>query len=144
MKTINLKRLIGVLLCLTMIISGTAMAFAEDLDEPVTEEPIDEYQYGRDASAFLTVGNSGTATFKASATGLSGVATMISGKCYLQKYSNGNWTNVKSVERTTNSLLLTLNSTKTKCESGTYRTHAVIDKEEKEVKVVQSWNGKYI
>ena len=44
MKPINIKRLIGVLLCLTMILSGTVMAFAADLDEPVTEDPIDEYQ----------------------------------------------------------------------------------------------------
>lgn len=125
MKIINLKRLIGILLCLSMVISGTAMVFADDLDEPVTEDPIDEYQYGRDASALLTISNSGTATFRASATGLSGVATKISGTCYLQKYSSGSWTNVKSVEKSTNTLSLNITGTKTSLASGKYRTHAV-------------------
>ena len=41
MKAINFKRLIVILLCLAMIISGTAMAFADDLDEPVTDKRLD-------------------------------------------------------------------------------------------------------
>ncbi len=47
MKPINIKRLIGVLLCMTMVLSGTVMAFAADLDEPVTEEPMDKCQINR-------------------------------------------------------------------------------------------------
>lgn len=125
MKPINIKRLIGVLLCLTMILSGTVMAFAADLDEPVTEDPIDEYQYGANAKAYLTINNTGTATFTATARGKAGVATKLSGTCYLQKNSGGRWVNVKSTEGSTNSLSLTISCTKGNCESGTYRTHAV-------------------
>lgn len=125
MKPIDLKRLIGVLLCITMVLSGTAMAFATDFNEPITETPSERYQYGADASALLTISKSGTATYKASASGISGVATKITGTCYLQKYSGGTWTNVKSKQGSTNSLFLNISDTKTKCESGTYRTHAV-------------------
>ncbi len=125
MKPINIKRLIGVLLCMTMILFGTVIAFATDLDEPVTEDPIDEYQYGSSAKSYLTINNSGTATFTATAKGKSGIATKISGRCYLQKYSGSRWVNVKSTESSTNSLLLTISCTKSNYESGTYRTHSV-------------------
>lgn len=59
MKPINLKRLIGVLLCITMVLSGTAMVFATDFNEPITETPSERYQYGADASALLTISKSG-------------------------------------------------------------------------------------
>ncbi len=124
MKVKKHLKLISVLLCLTMILVGTTIAFAADLDVPVTEDPIDEYQYCRDARADLHI-SSGTASFSASAKGYTGVATKITGTCYLQKYSGGSWVNVKSTTGSSNSLSLYISSTKTSCSSGTYRTHAV-------------------
>ncbi len=124
MKAKKYLKLISVLLCLTMILVGTTIAFAADLDVPVTEDPIDEYQYCRDARADLHI-SSGTASFSASAKGYTGVATKITGTCYLQKYSGGSWVNVKSTTGSSNSLSLYISSSKTNCSSGTYRTHAV-------------------
>ncbi len=124
MKPINIKRLIGALLCLTMILSGTVMAFAAELDEPVTEDPVDEYQYGYSPKAYLSISN-GTASFYASIKGYKDVATKLTGTIYLQRYSGGKWTNVKSTEGSTNSLSLTISCTKGNCANGTYRTHAV-------------------
>lgn len=125
MKNRVLRRLIGILLCLIMVLSGTAMAFADELDEPVTEDPIDEYQYASNASADISISNSGTATFIANAKGQIGIATKITGTCTLQKYSNGSWTKVKSVSGNTNTLSLTLNGMKANLANGRYRTHAV-------------------
>ncbi len=125
MNTINLRRLIGVLLCMVIIVTSTALAFATDFNEPETGVPIEKYQYGGDAKAYLTISDAGTATFSAKVRGFSGVATKLSGICYLQKYTSGKWTNVKSHESSKNSLTLAISETKTKLESGTYRTHAV-------------------
>lgn len=125
MKPIILRRLTGVLICMAIIISSTLTVFALDLDEPINETPTDEYQYASDVSANLTISSSGVANFRATAIGQSGVATKITGVCYLQKYNGGAWSNIKSVERTTYSTSLYLNSTKTGLVSGTYRTHAV-------------------
>ena len=124
MKAKNYLKFIGVILCLTMVFAGTITAFAADLDEPITEDPIDEYQYCRDARADLHI-SSGTASFSASAKGYTGVATKITGICSLQKYSGGSWVNMKSITGSSNSTSLYISSTKTSCSSGTYRTHAV-------------------
>ncbi len=125
MKPKALRRLIGIILCLTMVFSLTAMAFVDEIDEPVTEEPIEKYQYASSARADISISNSGTATFTANAKGQIGIATRITGTCYLQKMKNGSWTNIKSVQGTTNSLSLTLSSTKSNLAHGKYRTHAV-------------------
>ena len=125
MKNSVLRRLIGIILCLAMLMVGTAMVFADELDEPVTEEPIEEYQYANDVRADISISSSGTATFTANAKGQIGIATKITGTCYLQKRKNGSWTNIKTVEGTTYSLSLTLSSTKTNLANWKYRTHAV-------------------
>ena len=125
MKPNVLRRLIGILLCLTMVLSGTVMVMADELDEPVTEDPIEEYQYASNVSADISISNNGTATFLANAKGQIGIATKITGTCYLQKLKNGTWTNIKSVQGTTTSLSLTLSSTKSNLAHGKYRTHAV-------------------
>ena len=125
MKPKALRRLIGIILCLTMVFSLTAMAFADEIDEPVTEEPIEKYQYASSARADISIINSGTATFTANAKGQIGIATKITGTCTLQKYSSGSWIKVKSVSGNTNSLSLTLNGMKANLANGRYRTHAV-------------------
>ena len=119
------RRLICIIICLIMVLSVTAMVFADELEEPVTEDPIEEYQYANSARADITISNNGTATFTANAKGQIGIATKISGTCYLQKLKNDSWTNIKSVGGSTNSLSLTLSSTKSNLANGKYRTHAV-------------------
>lgn len=124
MKTKNCLILIGIILCLIMMLVEPTSVFAADLDEPIPEEPVDEYQYCRDAHADLHI-SSGTASFSASANGYTGVATKITGTCYLQKYNGGNWVNVQFASGSSNSISLYISGTKTNCARGTYRTRAV-------------------
>ena len=125
MKHNVLRRLIGILLCLSMVFSVTVIAFADELDGPVTEDQLEKYQYASNASADISISNSGTATFIANAKSQIGIATKITGTCSLQKYSNGSWIKVKAISGNTNSLSLTLNSMKANLTNGRYRTHAV-------------------
>lgn len=90
----------------------------------VIDDPEEASNYSN-ATAGLSISDSGTALVKGTITGISGKTTKLSYHLYLQRYQNSKWSSIEdwSGSKSVNSYIL--RKTKTVTEGYKYRTKAV-------------------
>ncbi len=119
-----MKRILSVLIAMTVILSCSINASALIKDEFVDEEVVLRYQYATNVLSSISI-SSKTATCKSTVVGQSGVATKIVITQYLQKKSGSDWNNVQSWTKTFNQASAIYTNKKSSLSSGTYRTRTV-------------------
>ena len=120
-----MKKLIMILMSATLFLFNGISAFALDLDDFVTDEPIiEEYVYTRSANSSLYFSGK-TAYCSSSVYGYSGTTTKIVVNQYLQKKSGSSWSNVWSWHYTFNTWYCNYDNSRSSLASGTYRVKTV-------------------
>jgi len=117
-KIIIVVTLVGILMAIPVF-----SVHATELDTPIGDEIIEEYQYTNSVSANLSIASK-TATCRSTVVGKSGVTKIVLTQ-YMQKYVNGSWTNVSTWNKTVNTYVVSFTNTKSSLSSGTYRTRTV-------------------
>lgn len=88
-----MKKLIAIILSMSLALSLVGFCFAEGEEPPVTEEIIEEYSNILGASTSLTISSSGTASITVECLGYSGT-THITTKTYLERWTGSGWSRV--------------------------------------------------
>lgn len=133
-----MKKIIGLILVLTLTMGMSVMAFAEETDVKETYaedtndyshelwdleggEKTERWAYVSSTSQYLTIDSSGKATVTARVAGINGVYK-ITLYMYLQQYKDGTWNNLASWTATENEQYILKEYTYSTCPKGyTYR-----------------------
>ena len=88
------KKIISIILALSLVFAGAFSVNAADVTTPVTEIPtIDEFLYTATTNTSISI-KSGVITGTAFLLGYQGITTKVEVFVYLQQYKNGAWTNI--------------------------------------------------
>lgn len=120
-----MKKLTIVALAVLTLLSINIVAYAEpNMDTPVDEVIIEEYQYTSRLNSDVSISNN-TASCKSTVYGFSGLTTKVVITQTLQKKSGNTWINVTSWSKTFNTWFAIYGNTKSSLSSGTYRLKTV-------------------
>ena len=118
------RKLLSLIIVLMVAALVYIPVFAEDMDSPVDEPIIQEYQYISTINTSLNI-SGGKASASVTVDDLNNNTTKIYATMTLQKKSGGSWSNIEKWDKTTYSRTLTLSKTKA-ISKGTYRLKCVI------------------
>ena len=118
------RKLLSLIIVLMVAALVYIPVFAEDMDSPVDEPIIQEYQYISTINTSLNI-SGGKASASVTVDDLNNNTTKIYATMTLQKKSGGSWSNIEKWEKTTYGRTLTLSKTKA-VSKGTYRIKCVI------------------
>ncbi len=129
-----MKKLVSILFSVVLIFSVIAPAYAEDLETPVEDPIIEEYQGIRYITADISISVS-SATCYGVVDGRSSYSYSMT--VYLQKLSGSNWNSITSWSASgSGNLGVSLTKTKNGLTSGTYRCKVYVS--------VYDSNGQFI
>ena len=105
------RKLLSLIIVLMVASLVYIPVFAEDMDSPVDEPIIQEYQYISTINTSLNI-SGGKASASVTVDDLNNNTTKIYATMTLQKKSGGSWSNIEKWDKTTYSRTLTLSKTK--------------------------------
>lgn len=118
------RKLLSLTIALIVAMPVCVPVFAEDMDFPVDDPDVQEYQYVSTVNTSLSI-SGGKASASVSVDDINNNTTKIHATMTLQQKSGGSWSNIGKWDKTTYSRSLSLSKTKA-VSKGTYRVKCVI------------------